>query len=113
MNTTPGRSYPAVTVDGTGVASHAGTVLLGEVADRMGLTARFGDVMGGARQRRAGHEPGWVLVDVAVAVADGAVAGVRRRGAGRAEPTPGFEREEVACRLIVGRWSGRRRAGWF
>jgi len=63
-----------VPVDGTGVVSHAGTVLLGEVADRVGLTARFGEVVGGLRARQAGHEPGRVLVDVAVAIADGAEA---------------------------------------
>ncbi len=61
-----------VTVDGTGVVSHAGTALLSEVADRVGLTAAFSEVLHPLRQRRSGHDPGRVLVDVAVAIADGA-----------------------------------------
>ena len=61
-----------MTADGTGVVSHAGTVLLGELADRIGLTAALSEATDGLRQRRAGHDPGRVLVDVAVAIADGA-----------------------------------------
>jgi len=61
-----------VTVDGTGVVSHAGTVLLAELADRIGLTAALSEATDGLRSRRAGHDPGRVLVDVAVAIADGA-----------------------------------------
>ncbi len=61
-----------VTADGTGVVSHAGTVLLSEMADRVGLTAAFSEVLHPLRQRRSGHDPGRVLVDVAVAIADGA-----------------------------------------
>jgi len=64
---------PVITCDGTGVVSHAGTVLLAELADRIGLTAALSEATDGLRQRRAGHDPGRVLVDVAVAIADGAV----------------------------------------
>jgi len=53
--------------------SHAGTVLLAELADRIGLTAALSEATDGLRERRAGHDPGRVLVDVAVAIADGAV----------------------------------------
>ena len=62
-----------MTTDGTGVVSHAGTVLLAELADRIGLTALLSEATDGLRERRAGHDPGQVLVDVAVAIADGAV----------------------------------------
>lgn len=62
-----------ITTDGTGVVSHAGTVLLAELADRIGLTAALSEATDGLRERRAGHDPGRVLVDVAVAIADGAV----------------------------------------
>ena len=62
-----------ITTDGTGVVSHAGTVLLAELADRIGLTAALGEATDGLRQRQAGHDPARVLVDVAVAIADGAV----------------------------------------
>ena len=66
-------TVPEITCDGTGVVSHAGTVLLAELADRIGLTALLSEATDGLRERRAGHDPGRVLVDVAVAIADGAV----------------------------------------
>ncbi len=73
MQPTTRRTVPVVTTDGTGVVSHAGTVLLAELADRIGLTAALSGATDGLRARRAGHDPGRVLVDVAVAIADGAV----------------------------------------
>ena len=72
MQPTTSKTPPTITADGTGVVSHAGTVLLGELADRIGLTAALSEATDGLRQRRAGHDPGRVLVDVAVAIADGA-----------------------------------------
>ena len=73
MQRTTSRTVPVITTDGTGVVSHAGTVLLAELADRIGLTALLSEATDGLRERRAGHDPGRVLVDVAVAIADGAV----------------------------------------
>ena len=73
MQSTTSRTPPTITADGTGVVSHAGTVLLAELADRIGLTAALSEATDGLRQRRAGHDPGRVLVDVAVAIADGAI----------------------------------------
>ena len=61
-----------VSTDGAGVVSHAGTVLLCEAADRFGLTAAFSEATEGLRRRRSGHDPGRVLADLAVAIADGA-----------------------------------------
>ena len=61
-----------VTADAAGVVSHAGTVLLSELADRVGLTGALSEALHGLRRRRSGHDPGRVLVDVAVAIADGA-----------------------------------------
>jgi Transposase DDE domain group 1 len=61
-----------VTTNGAGIVSHVGTVLLAEVADRFGLTAAFSEAMHGTRRRSGGHDPGRVLVDLAVAIADGA-----------------------------------------
>jgi len=69
---TTSRTPPTITCDGTGVVSHAGTVLLSELADRIGLTAALSEATHCLRERRAGHDPGRVLVDVAVAIADGA-----------------------------------------
>jgi hypothetical protein len=63
-----------VTVDGTGVVSHAGTALLRELADRVGLRAEFSVAMDTTRCRAGRHDPGQVLVDLAVMLADGGEA---------------------------------------
>jgi len=60
-----------VTADGEGLVSHAGTALLAELADRAGLTAGLSEALSGTRERRSAHDPGRVLVDVAVMLADG------------------------------------------
>jgi hypothetical protein len=46
--------------------------LLADVADRTAPTAQLGEELAGLRKPRARHDPGRVLVDMAVAVADGA-----------------------------------------
>ena len=51
--------------------SHAGAVLLGECADRLGLTGALSVGLGGLRQRRGGHDRGRVVRDLAVMLADG------------------------------------------
>jgi hypothetical protein len=63
-----------VTTDGTGIVSHAGTGLLRELAERTGLRAEYGDAVDGLRRRGGGHDPGQVLVDLAVMLADGGEA---------------------------------------
>jgi hypothetical protein len=60
-----------VSADGRGVVGHAGTRLLADVADATGLTAAFGEALAALRQRRSGHDPGRVAVDLAVLLADG------------------------------------------
>ena len=60
-----------VTADGEGLVSHAGAALLAELADRAGLTAELSGALGAARERRSAHDPGRVLRDVAVMLADG------------------------------------------
>ena len=60
-----------VTADGEGLISHAGTALLAELADRAGLTGALSEALAGTRERRSAHDPGRVLVDVAVMLADG------------------------------------------
>jgi hypothetical protein len=60
-----------VTGDGRGVASHAGTLLVAELADRVGLTAGLSAAMTHTRQRRSAHDPGVVLVQLAVSLVDG------------------------------------------
>jgi hypothetical protein len=60
-----------VTADGAGVVSHVGSRLLAGLADRSGLTEAFSDALAGLRERRGGHDPGRVLTDLAVSLADG------------------------------------------
>ena len=67
-----GRRFTVeVTADGEGLVSHAGVALLGEAADRLGLTEALSRALGGVRQRRGRHDAGRVLRDLAVMVADG------------------------------------------
>ena len=51
--------------------NHVGAALLGGLADRLGMTAAFSDGLGGLRARRGGHDPGRVIRDLAVTLADG------------------------------------------
>lgn len=66
-----------VAADGAGIVSHEGTVLLGGLADRVGLTGLAGEkhgVLGGVRERGGGHALGRVLTDPAVMIAGGGKA---------------------------------------
>jgi hypothetical protein len=60
-----------VTADGEGLVSHAGAALLVELADRVGLTAALSGALAGTRERCCAHDPGRVVRDVAVMLADG------------------------------------------
>ncbi|HSR94624.1 MAG TPA: IS1380 family transposase [Solirubrobacterales bacterium] len=60
-----------VTADGEGIVSHAGAHLLAELASRLGLTAGLSAAMAPTRERRSAHDPGLVLRDLIVAIADG------------------------------------------
>ncbi len=67
-----GRNFTVdVAADGEGLVSHAGAALLGEVADRVGLTRAFSAALAGVRERRGRHDPGRVIRDLAVMLADG------------------------------------------
>jgi Transposase DDE domain group 1 len=65
------RQTVEVRADGEGLVSHAGAYLLVELADRLGLTAALAEAMAPTRERRSAHDPGIVLRDLAVAIADG------------------------------------------
>ena len=60
-----------VLADDTSVASHVGSVLLSELADRLGLTEGLGAAMAPTRERPSAHDPGRVVRDLAVMLADG------------------------------------------
>jgi Transposase DDE domain group 1 len=66
------RPKLTVTTGGQGVVAHAGARLLCELADDVGLTDALSEAMARSKQRRRGHDRGQVLVDMAVAIADGA-----------------------------------------
>ncbi len=82
-----GRSVTVeVTADGAGLVSHAGTALLGRVADKVGLTGALSVGLAAIKQRRRGHDPGAVIRDLAVMLADGGeclsdLGGVREQDA--------------------------------
>jgi hypothetical protein len=72
MQINPSRPRLSVTTGGKGVVSHAGARLLCDLADELGLTAALSQAMAPTKKRRRGHDRGEVLVDLAVALADGA-----------------------------------------
>ena len=51
--------------------SHAGSALLAQVADKLGLTAALSLRLAGLKRRRRGHDPGRVVRDLAVMLGDG------------------------------------------
>ena len=63
-----------MTGDGRGVVGHAGARLLADLADATGLTSAFSQALAGLRQRQSGHDPGRIVVDLAVMLADGGEA---------------------------------------
>jgi hypothetical protein len=65
------RPTLSVTADGRGVAAHAGTRLLAEMAEATGLTRALSEAMVPTVARRRRHDPGRVLLDLALTVADG------------------------------------------
>ena len=66
------RPNVTVATGGQGVVAHAGARLLCDLADEPGLTGALSEAMAQTKQRRRGHDRGRVLVDLAVAIADGA-----------------------------------------
>src|SRR5437763_13805499 len=60
-----------VTADGAGLVSHAGSALLAQVADKLGLARALSVRLAVLKQRRRGHDPGRVIRDLAVMLADG------------------------------------------
>ena len=113
MQATTLRSRVTVTADGAGVVSHAGSRVLADLADATTLTSRFSSALEDLAAPQTAHDPGRVLTDLAVAIADGAecisdiavLAGQdrRARAAGR---TSGFRGASEAAHERVAR-SGR------
>ncbi len=60
-----------VTPDGDGVVSHVGSLLVAELADRLGFTRAASTVMTHTTKRSRRHDPGVVLTQLAVMLVDG------------------------------------------
>ena len=60
-----------VVADAEGLTSRAGTALVAALADRVGLTAVLSDAFAGLYERRSRHDPGRVVRDLALTLADG------------------------------------------
>ncbi len=60
-----------VVADAEALTSRVGTALVAGVADRVGLTAGLSSALDGVRERRSRHDPGRVLRDLALTLADG------------------------------------------
>jgi Transposase DDE domain group 1 len=73
LQVTRARRNPTLQVvaDDTAATSRAGTALLLTLADRLGLTGGLSRAMAPTRERRSPHDPGGVLRDLAVMLADG------------------------------------------
>jgi Transposase DDE domain group 1 len=71
VQATKPRTRFDVTCDGDGIAGHAGAALLGELADRLGLTRALSWRAGRGQTPRHRHDAGAVLRDLAVMLADG------------------------------------------
>ncbi len=67
------RSIESVQVlaDAEGLISRAGTALVAGVADRVGLTGALSQALAGLVERRRRHDPGRVVRDLALSLADG------------------------------------------
>ena len=74
MKVTGTRPKIVVSADGRGVVSHVGARLLADVAEATGLTRACGEAMASVRERRGRHDPGRIVVDLAVMLADGGEA---------------------------------------
>jgi Transposase DDE domain group 1 len=60
-----------VTADGQGIASHAGSLLLAELADHLGLTKALSVALAPVSRRKRRRDPGVMLAHLAVLLADG------------------------------------------
>ena len=60
-----------VRTDGAGLVCHAGSRLLAELAERSGLDAEISKALAPLVKRPRRHDPGRVLVDLAVTLGDG------------------------------------------
>lgn len=129
------RALPRLEVsdDGEGIVSRVGLRLVAEMAEHLALTEGLSAAMAPTRQRRSAHDPGKVLLDVALTLADGGtslsdLAVVRNQpelfGTAASDPTAwrvinsvdNQRREAVAAARAQARrraWAAGGRPGWI
>ncbi|MBX5467986.1 MAG: hypothetical protein K6U14_10930 [Firmicutes bacterium] len=100
MQHTTVRPRLHVTTGGKRVVSHVGARLLCDLADVLGVQAGLSQALAPTKQRRRGHDRGQVLVDLAVALADGATT-----------LTDILSRSWRTSHPSLGRWPRWRRSG--
>lgn len=71
VNATEAIETVAVTGDGAGVTSQAGTHLLGRIAGRLGVAGGFSQALAGTTSRSSAHDRGRVLTQLAMTIAAG------------------------------------------
>ena len=102
-----GRNFTVdVAADGEGLVSHAGAALLAEVADRVGLTRELSGALAGVRERRGRHDPGRVIRDLAVMLADGGDCLSDLRAVRDQEPLFGPVASDSAAFRLIDRIAG-------
>ncbi len=71
MKPSTSRSRCVIATDGEGIVNHAGSTALIELADRLELTAALSRMLAPLRARQSTHDPGVVVRDLIVMLADG------------------------------------------
>jgi len=95
-----------VASDGEGLVSHAGAALLVEAADRLGLTKELSRGLAPMRRRRGGHNPGRVVRDLAVMLADGGDCLADLRAVRDQEPLFGEVASDATAFRVIDRIAG-------
>ncbi len=72
MKSTNRSGHIKITTDGEGLVSHAGALLIVEVAEKVGLSDGLGEAVADTLERKPVHDRGKALTDIAVAIVDGA-----------------------------------------
>jgi hypothetical protein len=99
-----GRRFTVdVVPDGDGLVSHAGAALLAEAADRLGLTGALSRALAPMRERRGRHDPGRVVRDLAVMLADGGDCLADLRAVREQEPLFGQVASDATAFRVIDR----------
>ena len=97
-----GREFTVdVTADGEGIVSHAGTALLAETSDRIGLTEALSEGLAPMRERRGAHDPGRVVRDLTVMLSSGGCHLSDLRAVRDQEPLFGAVASDATARRAV------------